>query len=336
MRSWGLSFAEWFEKYMFVLIPGSLLLGFMLSSVMLPYVSYIPYLFGYITFIMALGCGRTHLKQVVMRPAPILLTLVLAHVLAPIFAYGLGSMLFGMDSDYTIGLVLFAIIPLGVSSVLWVGQSHGNVTLMLAMVVLDSALSPFVVPGLIEVFFGTSIKFDSLGLMKDLMIIVVVPTLVGVGLHDLSAGQLKQQLAPVAVPLSKIAFSLVVMLNAAAIAPQVSKLKHDMVIVIPAIIAVVGLYYALGYFGSYALRRPLREIRVTVAYASGMRNISLGMVLAMSYFSPKASVPVVLGIMVQQPIATIFHAVVKKWVPLEPKGDMTATSAGKNGSFKIG
>ncbi|WP_044880191.1 bile acid:sodium symporter family protein [Paenibacillus sp. IHBB 10380] len=316
MRSWGLSFSRGYEKYMFLIIPSSLIIGFILSRWLMPFVSWSPYIFGYVTFVMALGCGVEHLKWVVKRPAPMILTIILSHGVAPLLAYGIGWLSFGAQSDYTVGLVLFTIIPLGVSSVLWVGMSHGHIPLMLAMVVLDSALSLVVVPGLIEAFFSTQITFDSMKLMKDLLVIVVLPTVIGVTLYEISRGKLKDKTAPVAIPLSKLGFTAVVMLNAAAIAPHVTQLKRDMVIVIPSVVLVVGLSYILGFYGSNILSKPSREIKVTLSYASGMRNISLGMVIAMTYFSPKASVPVVLGIMVQQPLATLFHACVKKWLPM--------------------
>ncbi|OAB32017.1 bile acid:sodium symporter [Paenibacillus macquariensis subsp. defensor] len=316
MRRWAEAFTLWYEKYMFIIIPGSLILGFIFSQALLPFVSWTPYVFGYVTLVMALGCGLEHLKGGLKRPAPIVLILFLSHIVAPLFAYVLGWLLFGADSDYTVGLVLFTSIPLGVSSVLWVGLSRGNVALMLALVVIDSALSPFVVPFLIEFFFGTQITFDSMSLMKDLFVIVVLPTFIGVTLYELSGGKLKKKTAPIAVPLSKVGFTSLVMLNAAAIAPHIIQLKNDMLVVIPSVIIVVAISYITGYFGSNLLRSPSREIKVTLSYASGMRNISLGMVLAMSYFSPMASVPVVLGIMIQQPLATLFHSCMKRWVPL--------------------
>lgn len=329
MRRWADVFTLWYEKYMFIIIPGSLILGFICSQALLPFVSWTPYLFGYVTLVMALGCGLEHLKWVLKRPAPIAIVLVLSHIIAPLFAYGLGSILFGANSDYTLGLVLFTSIPLGVSSVLWVGLSHGNVALMLALVVLDSALSPFVVPFLIEGFFGTQIAFDSMSLMKDLFVIVVLPTLIGVTLYELSGGKIKKLTSPVAIPLSKVGFTSVVMLNAAAIAPHILQLKNDMLIVVPSVIIVVAICYVMGYYGSNLLLKPSREIKVTLSYAAGMRNISLGMVLAMSYFSPKASVPVVLGIMVQQPLATLFHACMKRWVPLHKEEELQLSSYNK-------
>ncbi|MCM3783202.1 hypothetical protein M3231_09475 [Neobacillus mesonae] len=75
MRSWLLRFTVGFEKYMFIIIPCTLVLGILLSDQLIHYVTWSPYLFGYVTFVMALGCGLRHLKEVVQRPAPMLVTL---------------------------------------------------------------------------------------------------------------------------------------------------------------------------------------------------------------------------------------------------------------------
>lgn len=187
MRSFGLAFASWFEKYTFLLIPGSLVLGWLLSDVLLDFVHWIPYLFGYITLVMALGCGIRHLQGVLKRPFAVMLTLFLAHAAAPVLAYGLGSAVFGADSDYTIGLLLFAIIPLGISSVMWVGSSGGSVPFILAVVVLDTILSPLVVPALMDMFIGDAlVAWNASELILDLLTMVVLPTLIGVMLYEVS------------------------------------------------------------------------------------------------------------------------------------------------------
>ncbi|WP_040713809.1 bile acid:sodium symporter family protein [Paenibacillus curdlanolyticus] len=305
-----MAFNRWFEKWMFLLIPGSLVLGFLCSSVLSPYVGAAPYLFAYVTLTMAIGCGLTQLKHVMRRPVIMVWTFALTHAIAPLIAYGIGSAIFGPHSPYVVGLVLFAIIPLGVSSVLWVGMSGGSVPLMLALVVLDSALSPLVVPAGIHLLFGEVVQIDTMSLIRDLVLIIVAPTVVGVLLHELSRGRLQAKVQPYTAPLSKLCFVGVVALNAAAIEPHVQQLKHDMVRLVPLCLLLVAICYALGYIGAMPLRS--QEIQVTMSYASGMRNISLGIVLAMGYFSPLAAVPVVLSILIQQPMATLHHYVLQK------------------------
>jgi BASS family bile acid:Na+ symporter len=295
---------------MFLIIPGSLVLGFFFSSQLHRFVSAVPYLFAYVTLTMAIGCGLNQLRTVLSRPGVMIWTFVLAHILSPLIAYGLGALLFGLDSPYVVGLVLFTIIPLGVSTVLWVGMSSGSVPLMLAMVIIDSVLSPFVVPAGIHLLFRTAVETDTMQMMGDLLILIVAPTALGVILFELTKGRIQPIVQPFAAPLSKLCFVAVVSLNAAAIAPYTEMLRGDLLRLIPLAIVMVGLCYAIGFFGTAPYRN--REIQITVSYATGMRNISLGIVLALGYFSPLAAVPVVLSILIQQPLATLHHFVLQK------------------------
>ncbi|MBW7474575.1 bile acid:sodium symporter family protein [Paenibacillus oenotherae] len=295
---------------MFLIIPGSLVLGFLFAPLLHRFVPAVPYLFAYVTLTMALGCGIGHLKAVIRKPGIMLWTFILAHVLSPLIAYGLGVLVLGADSPYVVGLVLFTIIPLGISTVLWVGMSGGSVPLILAMVVIDSALSPFVIPAGIHFFFRTDIEIETGQMIADLLLIIVVPTALGVLLHEATKGRIQGAVHPYSAPLSKLCFVAVVALNAAAIEPYLTVLRGDLLLVVPLAIVMVGVCYAVGFFGTAPLRN--RELQVTISYASGMRNISLGIVLALGYFSPLAAVPVVLSIMIQQPLATLHHYVLHK------------------------
>lgn len=310
MREFGLAFNRHFERWMFIIIPSSLILGFIFASQLQPFIQSVPYLFAYVTLTMAIGCGLGQLREVLKRPGIMALTFIIAHVLSPLVAYGLGTLVFGADSPYVVGLVLFTIIPIGVSTVLWVGMSGGSVPLMLAMVVLDSALSPLVVPAGIHLFFDSAVEVKAWPIIIDLLVIIVLPTIIGVALNQMSRGRIQNVVKPYTSPLSKLCFIGVVSLNASAIAPHLDQLKQDMLLLVPLVALLVGLCYAFGYMGTAQLRNS--EQQVTVSYATGMRNISLGIVLALGYFSPLAAVPVVLSILIQQPLATVHHYVLQK------------------------
>ncbi len=308
----GLAFNACFERYMFVFIPASLVSGFLLSPFLFDLTFLVPFLFAYLTFVMAMGCGWEQMKSAFRTPAPLALTFALAHVAAPWIAYETGVLLFGPNSPYVVGLVLFTAIPLGVSSVIWVSMSGGGVPLTLALIVLDSALSPFVVPAIVSFYFGTDIAFDRIGVMKDLLLIVVAPTAFGVLVNELSKGRAKPWSAPVTAPTSKLVFAAVVMINAAAIAPHVLALKRDMLLLVPVVIVLVAVCYALGFVGALPLKNAQHTIALT--YSSGMRNISLGIVIALGHFGPHAAVPVVMSILIQQPMATLHHWLLERYM----------------------
>jgi predicted Na+-dependent transporter len=242
---------------------------------------------------------------------------VLAHVVTTLIAYGIGCMIFGSSSPYVIGLVLFAAIPMGISSALWVGLSSGSVPWIVSMIVLDSLLSPIVVPMTMHALFGATLELNGGDIRNKLFFIIVLPTLVGVLVNEVTKGRVKEWAAPVSAPLSKIAFVGVVMLNASAIAPEMDRLQSDVWMLIPVVVGFVALCYFIGYGGAYFMRR--QGIFVEFSYASGMRNISLGVVIGLGYFSPLASIPVILAILVQQPMATLNYYVHKRLQNLNNK-----------------
>lgn len=197
----GLRLNQSIEANMFLLVPLSMIAGFLFPAPLQRFTGWAPYLFAFMTFVMALGCSPRQIKQSMRLPLVMLVTLLLVHIAAPLIAYGMGAAFYGPGSPYVIGFVLFTIIPLGVSSILWVGMSEGNLPLALTLVVLDSALSPFVVPAEIGFFFGADITFDHWKVMGDLMIIVVIPTILGVIVNYLSRARAKAWSAPAAGPL---------------------------------------------------------------------------------------------------------------------------------------
>lgn len=310
MKPWGLRFNEFFERNMFMIIPVSLILGFLFYPYLSGQRGLVPYLFAYVTFVMALGCSPSQIADALRRPLPIAVTLLLTHAAAPLLAYGGGILLFGHDSPFVIGLVLFAAIPLGVSSVIWIGLSGGNIALALSMIVIDSLLSPLTVPFLIHLFFGAQIDIDHGRIIRDLIVIIVAPTILGVCVNRLTNGTAKERTSPLLAPTSKLAFAGVVVINAAAIAPHVLDLRRGMIVLLPAVVVLVAACYGMGMLGGKWFRD--RQVSVALSYSSGMRNISLGLVIGLQYFEPTAAVPVVLSILIQQPMATLFHGWIER------------------------
>ncbi len=139
----GIRFSAWFEQRMFIITPISMGIGFVLHRYIADWGHVIPLLFAYLTFVLALGCSPGQVAKALKRPVIFILVLVLSHGIAPLIAYAAGAFIFGADSPYVIGMVLFAVIPLGVSSVIWVGMAGGLVSFILPLVVIDSILSPF-------------------------------------------------------------------------------------------------------------------------------------------------------------------------------------------------
>jgi predicted Na+-dependent transporter len=98
---------------------------------------------------------------------------------------------------------------------------------------------------------------------------------------------------------------LVVMLNGAVVAPYLLNVSGKLIV-----IAIVVFFIACsGYLFSFYCGKLFKQDKETVIallFNGGMRNISAGAVLAISYFPAAVAVPVVMGMLFQQTLASGF------------------------------
>ncbi len=122
----------------------------------------------------------------------------------PLLAMMLGHLAFG-DDPYTItGLILGAAIPTGISSFVWVNIYKGNTALTLAIILIDTILAPFAVPGIMSLLVGADVQLDTWAMMQSLFWMIVVPSLIGMVLNEWTKGKIKQVWGPRLGPFSKL------------------------------------------------------------------------------------------------------------------------------------
>jgi len=103
-----------------------------------------------------------------LHPLPIFVVLLLLHLFIPLWAFAVGHLAFQEDSFTIIGLVLAVIIPTGVTSFIWVSIHKGNLALALAVILIDTFISPFVVPASLLVLVGRTVEIDVWNMMSGL------------------------------------------------------------------------------------------------------------------------------------------------------------------------
>lgn len=309
MAQLGLSMNRFIEKYIAFIVMIVMAIGLSLGERLYAYSWLVPYLFAYVTLSMAIGCSMKDMREVLRQPLKMALLLLIIHLILPIFVYAISGLIFGYESPYVIGLVMFTLIPVGISAVMWVSMTGGNISLILAFVVIDSLLSPFIIAGGLRLFFHRAVEIDTLSMLTDLLMIVVVPTILGIALNEFTKGRIAEKVKPYSAPLSKLCFLIVIALNAAALATSLDQLKGDLVKIIPFSIAIVIITYIFGYYSAW---RDSAVYKITMSYAAGIRNVSLGAVIALTYFTPQTAVPILVGILLQQPLATVIGLFLQK------------------------
>ncbi|GEB32374.1 MULTISPECIES: bile acid:sodium symporter family protein [Brevibacillus] len=293
------------EKIMPLLTPSSVAIGVLAGSHLQPFAFLSPWVFAFMTFAGSLGSGFKEFAKVLARPLPLLVNLMILHVIMPFIAWGVAHLFYPDDVHVITGFLLAALIPTGISSFLWSSIYMGNVALTLSIILLDTMISPLVVPFGMYVLLGAKVEMDTWDMMQGLFFMIVLPSLAGMLLHHLSRGRVKQTLAPKLSPFSKLGMGVVVAINSSMVSNyfQAWDAKLFGMAVLVLLLAILG--YLLGWWMARLFGWE-RDVIVALTFNSGMRNISAGAVMAITYFPATVALPVVLGMLFQQTLASTF------------------------------
>lgn len=220
------------EKMMPFITPTSVIIGIFLSVYLKDFSFLVPWLFAFMTFEGSLTMNFRSLKGVMSHPLPVFIILGFLHIVMPLWAWSVGHIVFSGDSFTITGLILAMVIPTGVTSFIWVSMKNGNKPLTLAIILIDSLLSPFVVPYSLSLLVGQKVELDILSMMTGLLYMIVLPSIAGMLLNELTKGTVAIVWKPRLSPISKVFLSVVVMLNGAVIAPYFTEFQWKLVFII--------------------------------------------------------------------------------------------------------
>ncbi|WP_449539620.1 bile acid:sodium symporter family protein [Ferdinandcohnia sp. Marseille-Q9671] len=304
------------EKFMPLITPTSVVIGVLLTAYLAPFSYLVPWIFAVITFSGALSSNFKSLHRAIANPFPIIVALLVLHLIMPAWALMVGHLTFPGDSFTITGLVLAVVIPTGVASFIWASMKNGNIALTLSIILIDTLISPFVVPYSLTLFVGSNVEMDILSIMKGLIYMVVLPSILGMIVNHLTKGNCTKTISPILSPFSKIFLGIVIMINSAEIAPYLQNINLKLIKT-----GVIVFFIAFcGYLVSWGIARLLKfdkDIIIAVIYTGGMRNISAGAVIAITFFPPEVAVPVVIGMLFQQILASIYGVFIDRAYPFQ-------------------
>ncbi|OIJ11561.1 hypothetical protein BKP35_11480 [Anaerobacillus arseniciselenatis] len=292
------------EKFMPVLTPMSVIIGVLITAWLLPFTFLVPWIFAFMTFSGSLNASFYDLKRVFLHPKPIIVCFIILHVVMPLIALGVGSLFFQGDPYTVTGLVLSFVIPTGIISLIWVSIYKGNVALTLTIILLNTMLSPLIITYSLQLLVGSNVQIDQWEMMSGLFWMIVVPSIVGMLMNQLTKGRVKQSLSPKLAPFTKIGLGLVVAINSAAVAPYLADVSWKLISIIVTVLFLAAVGYLIGWLVSKFIFQWKYEDLVAVTFNSGMRNISAGAVIAITFFPPQVSIPVISCMLIQQLLAS--------------------------------
>ncbi|MEK5415522.1 bile acid:sodium symporter family protein [Paenibacillus sp. FSL L8-0708] len=292
------------EKIMPLLTPTAIVVGVLNESRLLPFTGLVPWIFAVMTLIGSLKSNLKDLLGVLLKPQKLIILMVILHIVMPLIGW-LAAMAFFPGDPYTVtGYVLLFAIPTGVVSVVWVSMYGGNIALTLALILIDTLLSPIVVPGTLYLLMGASVEIQLGDMMKGLLWMVVIPSVVGMLLNQWTKGKVNTVCGPPLAPFVKVGLFVVVSINGASIARYLKHPDGKLAIIIGVTFITVVLGYVIGALVSRRFRFSYED-SVAVQFNSGMRNLSAGAVLSVKYFPPAVALPVISGMLFQQILAAM-------------------------------
>lgn len=192
--------------------------------------------------------------------------------------------------EFSIGILLLALMPAGVAVASLCSMTGANVALGLSITILSSLLAPAFVPGVFS-FLGQVVNVDILSLFITLVLVVLAP----IAVYYLGARRsfyLNDKIRQYNKSSSIIILSAILLI---VVATQKDEfLSHLDKIYIGLIVMAVlyGVFYLFGYLYSLMIAK---EQRIPFIFASGANNNSLAVGLAFAYFDPKVTLFIVLS-----------------------------------------
>lgn len=294
-----------------ILTPVSLIVGVLLEGLGGQLLFLVPWLFAFMTFAGGLSLNFQGLRSFVKYPWVILITIAFLHILMPLWAYFISNLIFD-DHLLIIGFILSVAVPTGVTSFIWANICKGNLPLCLSIILIDTILSPLVLPTLVHIAVGETVEINTMSIMLDLFWMIVLPSIAAVLLNEWTKGEINRTLGKTLAPFQKLSIFLIVAINSSTVAPFLKNITWEIVwiIMVVLLIAVCGYMMCLVighlFFKDYG-------IIATVVFTGGMRNIAVGVVIASTYFPAKVVMPVVFGMLFQQVLASQFSRVMEKY-----------------------
>nr|WP_106779301.1 bile acid:sodium symporter family protein [Lysinibacillus timonensis] len=317
------SFNKRLQALIPILTPLSLIIGVLFQHIGIHLLFLVPLLFAFMTFSSSLSMNFKDVKGFSKYPTIILFTIAFLHIIMPIWAYFLSTVIFN-DQLLTIGYVISASVPTAITSVVWVSISRGNLPLCLSIILINSLLSPLIMPALLHVAVGKTIEIDTLSLIFDLLWMIVIPSLLGISLNQLTKGNIQETLGSKLAPFSKLCIFGVIMINSSAIAPYVKHITWELVGVIFVVFFIAVSGYVIALVIGHFLWKDISIIKAFV-FIGGMRNTAIGVIVATTYFPAKVAMPVVFGMLFQQVLASLFSKVLEKYEQkYNPKSETTS------------
>ena len=290
--------AQFIQKYFAGFCLIFLFVGLLAGESAASMAAAIPWFLALLTFNSGLGLRLHDLKSLRRKPWVLPLHLALLHMGMPLIAMSVSSLM-GFHFDAVMGFVILAIIPISASGMIWIGIYRGNLTLAMALLLVDMLLAPFIIPYTLEFLFGASVHLDSFRMLKSLFWMLLFPTLLALFLNRVTHSGLQRVAGGVFLFLAKVSMFMLLFINGGVVAP----FFHDFDLLFFELLSLVFFFCCFWFVFSFFIGRVVfSEDQDVIAFmfSSSIRGTATGIVIALTFFPPLTTLVVVMNLLFQQ------------------------------------
>lgn len=234
---------------------------------------------------MGLTLSITDFKKVLKSSKAVGVGVLLQFMVMPVAAFGV-AMMFGFDTELTVGMLLVGSVAGGTASNVMCYLAKGDTALSISMTAISTLLGVLLTPLLVSLMIGKSVDVPVAGMLMSLFKIVLIPVAIGVLLNTFFSKFIRKA-EPIFPYVSMFAIVLII---AIVVALSSSKLVEVGLIVAAAVIIHNSIGLFLGYWVTYLLGFDAKICR-TVAFEVGLQNSGLAAALAIKFFTPMSALP---------------------------------------------
>ena len=252
---------------------------------------FLPLSLVFIMFTLGLGLSTADFQRVVIEPKAFGVGILNQMIILPVIAFMIVS-LFGLTSEMSVGMMILACCPGGITSNMITKLAKGDTALSISYTAVMSIITVVTLPIITGFsmlhFMGNNappINLLSLGLI--MFFITAIPVALGLFIHT-KFQKFTRTFEPSAGKISTILFVIIVI---GALASEWDTFITNVGILGPAIITLIFIMFLIGYNSAVWFKLGQKRA-VTVAIESGIQNATIGITVGNLILNQEAGLSV--------------------------------------------
>ncbi len=261
----------------------------------------VPLGLGVIMLGMGLTLSFEEVRKALSLPRAVVIGVLAQFLIMPFLGWGVAVM-FGLEDEFKIGLILVACCPGGTASNVVAYLARANVALSVLMTMCSTLLAIVLTPYLTKGYaaLAVPIPVDAWAMLRNMLAVVLIPVVAGLFLNRI-LGVRARKVAGEVSPLLSIA--VIVLIVGGIVGGSKERILENLNLLLLAVFVLHVAGFVMGYFWARLLKLGEQERR-TVSIEVGMQNSGLGATLAKLHFASQPGAAMICA------ISALYHCLI--------------------------